>query len=73
MDKAAVCAQCALRANDASGCQCLMTTKCAERGEARQSAFDASNACSAQASHSAFNDSDCGADDIQRLGIWGGF
>ncbi|KAK9187346.1 hypothetical protein WN944_018738 [Citrus x changshan-huyou] len=47
-----------------------MTAKCTKQGEARQLVFDDSNACSAQARHPAFDDSDCEEDGVQRLGIW---
>ncbi|KAK9175229.1 hypothetical protein WN944_027235 [Citrus x changshan-huyou] len=42
-----------------------MTAKCTEQGEAGQSAFDDSNACSTQARHPAFDDCDCEADGVQ--------
>ncbi|KAK9205763.1 hypothetical protein WN943_016033 [Citrus x changshan-huyou] len=72
MDKAAKCGV-FHASQDAAGCRRLMTAKGTERGEVRQgsrrSTFDDKNACSAQARHSAFDDSDCKPDGVQWLGI----
>ncbi|KAK9183731.1 hypothetical protein WN943_024076 [Citrus x changshan-huyou] len=51
---------------DAAGCRRLMTAKAAG---ATTTTFDDNNACSAQARHSAFDDSDCKPDGVQGLGI----